>query len=232
MEGVYSVLLNPLEMAINCNDAQMLDSMAYIVMGSAATMSTNADGSVWLVNGAEIRLVSAEWIYVLSRVITGISAIPAAQRTPNMVAVTRTFVPVVAAHVNRWVFATPFYGLSGCPYTPGNGHSGYLAVLSTKTIGGVQSFCNGLIDTDLWIMGAGSELLRSAANDPSLVNLSALGVNKDSLAAYVRLSGNLLRARLIPTALTKPRNRSPPIAEARWIAAMLPPPLRLPSGIR
>ena len=204
MEGVYSVLLNPLEMAINCNDAQMLDSMSYIVMGSAATMSTNGDGRVWLTNGAEIRLVSAEWIYVLSRVITGISAIPAAQRTPNMLAVTQTFVPVVAAHVNRWVFAAPFYGMSGCPYIPGSGHSDYLAVLAAKTLGGAKSFCNGLIDTDLWIMGAGSELLRSAANDPALVRLAALGVNQDSLAGYVRQSGALLRARLIPTNLNKP----------------------------
>lgn len=208
MEGVYSVLLNPLEMAINCNNPQMLDSMAYIMMGSESTMSTTNNGRVWLENGAEIRLVSAEWIFLLSRVITGISATPVSQRTPNMVAVTQTFVPVVAAHINRWAFNTQWYGLSDCPYLPAYGHAGYVALLATKTIGGVKSFCNGLIGTDLLIMGAGSELLRSAANDRALVKLSALGVDEASLAAYVRASGALVRARLIPTALTRP-NGSP-----------------------
>lgn len=204
MEGMYSLLLNPLEMAIHCNDRPMLDTMSYIVLGSSATMSTTSEGRVWLDNGAEVRLISAEWIHVLSRVIDGISAVPPSQRTANMNAVTQTFVPVVAAHVNRWVFATPFWGMSGCPGLSATGHSGYVSLLATKTIGGVKSYCNGLIDTDLWIMVASSELLRAAANDSSLVPLGSLGISQQALAAYVRGSGDLLRARFIPTSLTKP----------------------------
>lgn len=203
MEGVYSVLLNPLEMAINCKDTQMLDSMAYVVLGSAGTLSNSPDGQVWLSGGNEIRLVSAEWVYVLARVIDGISAIPPAQRTANMNAVTQTFVPVVAAHTKRWVFETPFWTLSGCPSSYAPNHLQYLAVLQALPLGGGHSFCNGLIDTDLWIMAAGSELLRAAVNDASLVNLAALGINQSSLSNYARTSGDLLRARLVPTSLTR-----------------------------
>ena len=204
MESIYSVLLNPLEMAINCGDVQMLDTMAEIVGGSAATLSTTADGQVWLANGIELRLISAEWIYVLSRVIDGISAVPAAQRTAKMNSVTQTFVPIVAAHAKRWIFNAPSYGMSGCPYTAGSGHLEYLRILQGRSLGGVLSFCNGLTDADLWIMAAGSELLRAASNDPSLVNLAGLGISQADLVAYVRTTAELTRARLIPTSLTRP----------------------------
>ena len=204
MEETYSVLLSPLEMAVNCTDIAMMDDMSFIVLGSVSGLSGSSSGRVWLYNGAEARLVSAAWIQVLARLIDGISAVPASQRTQNMNAVTQTFVPVVASHLKRWVVDTTFYGLSGCPYIWANGHTAYLALLRTKTLGGAKSFCNAMINTDYLIMAGAAEFLIASRNDPGLVNLGSLGISQQTLATYVGTSADLVRSRLVPTPLNKP----------------------------
>ena len=200
---IASLLAPVVEAAANCADVLLLDRLASLFSLAPPSLGTDTDGRViWSQNGAELRLVSAEFLMLAGRVTEATLALPAWKRTPKMAAFVVQFLPILATHVDRWIRTARFGGADGCTRPRvAVGHRDYVALLRSRSMGTELSYCNSVDDVDLLIMGISAQLLRSLQADPLVADATRLGLDRTVLTAYVRESAELVRSRLSATSL-------------------------------
>ena len=198
-----SLIAPVVEMAANCADVELLDRLARALSDAPSSLSRDSDGRpIWSDNGAELRLVSAEFLMLSSRVVEAILALPVAKRTPNMVAYADSMLPIIAVHVDRWITKSKFGGWTGCTRPRvAVGHLDYVALLRSRSMGTELSYCNVVDDVDLLIMGTAAQLGRSSLNDSYVADLGKLGVDRTMLVTYLQNSADLIASRLVTTSL-------------------------------
>lgn len=198
-----SLITPVVEMAANCVDVELLDRLSELLVHAPESLSTDPDGRpIWSENGVELRLVSSEFLMVSSRVVEAILGLPAAKRTPKMLAYAGVMLPIIAVHVDRWINKATFVGHGGCSRPRvAVGHIDYIALLRSRSMGSELSYCNVVDDVDLLIMGTAAQLARSSANDPVAADLAKLGVDRSALVTYLQKSADLIGSRLVTTTL-------------------------------
>lgn len=204
-DEVAEFLAPLVEASANCVDVVLLDRLASLFALAPPSLEKDADGRVmWSKNGTEMRLVSAEFLMLASRIAEAILTLPPWKRTPTMSSFTDQFLPILAVHVDRWIRTARFDGFSGCTRPRvAVGHRDYVSLLRSRSMGSELSYCNAINDVDLLIMGVGAQLLRSMNNDPMVADSTRLGIDQKLLAMYVRESADLVRSRLSATSLRR-----------------------------
>jgi hypothetical protein len=145
----------------------------------------------------EIVLDSAQFVYVLSRTLAVIAATPAAARTDTMWRFAAVFGPVAAQDmVLRWVFGPGAFEVHawGCGNSdyPQN-HSTFIATKLARGFGPGPSYCNAVLDVDMWIITSAMELLAAHAADPAVV--AFYGDEAARLAGYTAVGYELVNSR-------------------------------------
>jgi|GEM_PF-2773598 len=153
----------------------------------------------------EIILHSSQFLYAVADAINAILDIDESGRTTNMNELITNYVPVLLNdHYKRWIFADQgIFQVKG--WSCDNGifnHYDFLEKKYHKEFGTLNpfSYCNAVLDTDMWIIAGVVEMLAAHNKDPQLVPLDA-GYEHD-LLDYVNLGYNLINSRITNSNLT------------------------------
>lgn len=129
--------------------------------------------------GRESILASSQFLYLVSDAITVITNIGQAERTSTMQEFVRKFIPILLDHYKRWIFDEigPFqvrgWGckVKGKYVTTGMNHFEFITKMLKRELGDCDSsgYCNGVTDTDMWIIAGVSNLLAASKKASQLV---------------------------------------------------------------
>ena len=200
------VLAPIIEMAVNCGDRVLLGRIADLLLPAEAKLVRAVDptsGTVqreWQANGQERRLDAAQFLNAVARVLSGIAAVPASERAPNLQQFAAVYPVAVAEHLKFWLFEAPYYNTTGCvPDVVSSGHGEYLRNMKNRSLGTGRSFCSSPADRDMLVTADAAELLRASSIDPVMVNLEALGLDATALVSYLNGAGGAYRSFFVPT---------------------------------
>jgi hypothetical protein len=160
----------------------------------------------------ELLLDSSQFAYPITRIVSFVSGLPPAQRTPPLVAFVKRWVPFLSTdHFARRVLGRPgepgIYQRAGW----GCGHGNFTLLQHLENVSAekygtsalpaasAKSYCNTLTDEDLWNIAGVAELLMAAKADPVLVNVPAATLT--GLTRFFRLGDSLMARRTKATAL-------------------------------
>ena len=198
----YTIAL--LRYAIWAEDDVLLDELCALYLKPYVYYDTDRWNTVEK-GGDEERLWSSQFLYPVMVAINGILDIPSGDRTTNMNNMITTYVPVVRDdHADRWirgtaVFTSPWPG--DCDGAlPVADHHERLTNLLNKSYQTTYTYCNAVIDTDMWIIAMTAELLKANNKDATLVPISA-GLKTD-LLSYMTTASDLLEDRMTASSLT------------------------------
>lgn len=161
----------------------------------------------------ESTLNSSQFLYLISHAIHSFVSLPETDLSANMRELITRYTPVAQAHYQRWIFASNgsndlndavgvFQVVSwGCSLGRFN-HKEFLEKKLNREFGDVTplSYCNILMDSDMWIFTGAVELLAARKKKPALF-LMTDQQEKDYLA-YFATAGRLLEDRLVRTSVT------------------------------
>ena len=157
--------------------------------------------------GAEVTLVSSQWLYFVSNLVNRILDLPVGERTANMNALLTQFVPVILTdHYQRWVFAGQgIFQVKGWGGEAGiYNHYDFIGNKLNRFFGSTQddpvSYLNAVTDTDMWISAGVVEMLSAHEKDATLVPLAAQ--QRTDFLAYVARMAAYVEDRLSDKALT------------------------------
>lgn len=192
-----TVTNNLLDMAIKCHRTDYIDKLASIYLiaydylydytvvngkqvkyadGHREWHCTTSNCVNWATNPyKENAIVSSQYIYLISRTINAIAHLPAAERTANMKSfVSKYFTVVHKDHLNRWIWATPSFTGFGAPCNDNKlqTHLERMTSLNNWSYSKAKSYCNAVLDKDLWILASAVEISEASATDPKLVAIS------------------------------------------------------------
>ena len=201
------LLLAPIvEMADDCGDRALLGRLADVLLPAEAGLVRALDPIAgteqrqWQVNGRESRLNSAQFLHVVGRILSGIAAIPAAERTPTMQQFATLYSRVLGEHLKFWLFEAPYFNPTGCsPDVASRGHREYLSNQRNRSLGSGRSYCSSPADRDLLMTADAAELLRAASIDPVMVGLDGLGIDPAALVAYLNDAADAYRSFFVAT---------------------------------
>ncbi|HBE44892.1 MAG TPA: hypothetical protein DDW17_05410 [Deltaproteobacteria bacterium] len=159
--------------------------------------------------GQETILVSSQFLYVLSEMVSIIVEIKKENRTPIMREALNKFVPLLLEHYNRWIFNTPGpfqvrgWGckLGGKYAKTGMNHMEFIEKKLNRELGDSKSpsYCNAVTDTDMWIIAGVTNVLAVYKKERALVPITPEEYKK--LLAYVKTGVKLLESRFSYTEL-------------------------------
>ena len=133
---------------------------------------------------AECILCNSQFLHPAARLVHLIAELPAGQRTPDEVAFVHDYMPLlVKEHLIRIGYETHF------PYDVKGAQDDHLIALWQSALAGHAKY--RYLDRDLWLIGAGAELLEAHRLDPNLVNLQG---EDDRLRRLVTVGVKLLAA--------------------------------------
>ena len=164
------------------------------------TFQLDPPARMWLTgDGQEIILISSQFLYLVARAIDLFLDIEPANRTQNMNDLIALYSPVIVNdHYWRWIYydegAFQVQGW-GCSYGRYN-HYQFLQKKFNREFGGSNalSYCNAVVDTDMWILAGLVEMLAANGKDPQLVPID--DEKKQRFLDYVSLGCDLLNSRL------------------------------------
>lgn len=156
--------------------------------------------------------VSAQFLFLVSEAFAIVTRMEETARTPSpsILAFIRKFTPVLLDHYKRWLFNKPgpFQVRGwGCKvngkYVPGGmNHSELIVKKLNRKLGDEKSpsYCNAVIDSDMFIIAGVSNLLAAHKLNNHLVSI--LPQDYDKLNAYVEAGVALLQSRISHTKQT------------------------------
>jgi hypothetical protein len=164
--------------------------------------------------GQEVVLHSSQFAYALSRTMGAIAALSPTKRTARLRAFAEAwFRAILEDHYRRWVLGRP--GEPGVFQVRGWGcnvgtfthrehvdnllHHRYGTSAFPNASFEPTSYCNAVVDTDMWIAAGVAELLAANAHAPDMFPIDA-GLRAE-LLAYVRRACELFASRTQATAL-------------------------------
>lgn len=154
--------------------------------------------------GSESLLHSSQFIYLLSRTVKEIAALPEAQRTSKMRQFVSSYAHIVRDHLSHWLFSQQgMFQVKGWGCAPGLfNHMAFLDKKARREFGTSKSYCNAVTDIDLWLIASTAEFLGAARLSPQAVPLSM--AQWLSFSAYLKNAAPLVKARLTSTKLRRP----------------------------
>ena len=170
-----------------------------------STHKLSRTSRMWLDSGGyESILVSSQFLYLISDALKIIAKIPAAQRTKNMCRFLTTYPAILLDHYDRWIFATPGpfqvrgWGckVNGRYVETGMNHARFVKKKLQRSLGDGRSpsYCNGVTDTDMWIIAGAANLL--AATQDALPGNIFPPEKRNQYKKYVRTGAQLLQSRI------------------------------------
>jgi hypothetical protein len=162
--------------------------------------------------GDEDTLWSAQYGFNMTVAINAILDIPPGDRTTNMNNFLTTYVPVMLTdHLDRWINGPAEFNTNwpGSCDLPGGliTHKARLTALLNQSYPNNFSYCNAVIDTDMWMIACAAELLVANDKDPVAVPMDV--PFKAGVVDYVDVGTDLLESRLTTSDLTDFDRRSP-----------------------
>lgn len=172
--------------ATNTENYELLDDIAKVYLEAAdklnAMDSTNTAARAWLANGKESILTSAQFLNAASKMINRITMMPkeAVQECPHLSSFIEVYAPIVISHYQRWVFEEEAFTVSpwGCSKQRMN-HYELVKAKINQELGDRVSYCNVVLDVDLWIISGVLEIIAAKSRYPDRIGLS-----DDQLASF------------------------------------------------
>jgi hypothetical protein len=120
-------------------------------------LGTDSEG----VSGTESTLNVSQFLFLISSSIASIQTLP--DRTPAMERLVETYWPVLIEHYRRWIFDKPGpFQVRGWGCADGNfNHSEFVDAKLARSLGDSKSYCNAVLDRDMWIISGVAEALAS-----------------------------------------------------------------------
>jgi hypothetical protein len=218
---VQEVTANALKAAENCRDIGMIDTLATLYAIPFGHLQADRNGDmVWLANADdatgmqklnyEVVLDSSQFIYATAKLINIIAHTDYSLWTPAM----KTFISQapeqqLIAHLDRWLNKKSMWIWPECGFSQPNSlfeytFPEYVQRKSTQSLGiasSAPSYCNMVLEPELWVAAAGTELL-DAKQTISTISIS--GTLQSQLASYVRSSTALFESRVSTVLSTSP----------------------------
>ena len=157
--------------------------------------------------GLETVLDAAQFDFLAARLVHSIVSLPSESQSPKMLEVVQKYAPfLLQDQYERWIFRTP--GVPGGWQVRGWGcndgtfsHEEHLSHILARHYGTshfspflFRSYCNALLDKDLWIITGVIELLEANTKNPVLVPVDP--VLKAKLVSYLQLGARVVRSRI------------------------------------
>jgi hypothetical protein len=122
----------------------------------------------------EVGLSSAQFVYAVSRLVAILASLPSKDQLPSDATFIGNVLPIVRdSHLSRWIFSTTDRKYSvnawGCAnngvrVTSAFNHREFVDAKLARTLGNNLSYCNVVLDHDLWIASSVLELLSVAGS--------------------------------------------------------------------
>ncbi len=208
----------PGDESIKLQDVSFLPSSGVVMVEEEVIFYRDRDSSNNLLLGVNVRehhpagatvyqlsesvLNSAQFIYLLARVLSTISSLPPSQRSANMTAFLTCFTPIVSDHLYRWQYYQSIKWWSNS-FISSCSHYRRLNILYSGRYGSrsLSLKHKRVADYDLWIIASTAELLGSAFNDSFVrqyLDKKAPGVSSSYLylmKRYLKLGIRLVKQR-------------------------------------
>ncbi len=169
-----------------------------------SALSLSPPAKMWQQNsGIESKLDVSQFLIAISQTLNFILEVDENQRSANMQVFLQQYPAIVLSHYNRWVFDDPSFQLRGWACIEGvRNHYDRVEKLLAKgyDVMNDYSYCNGVFDTDMFIIAGVGELLAANKKQPLLVPLTTNEITR--FQDYAALGSAMLESRITEVALT------------------------------
>ena len=199
---------NLLEMAVSCADTATIQKLVDMYLLAYPHLKSTSQGyKAWLCDSSacgiyngqpiEYTLASTQFTYLLSRTANILAGLPTSSLSSSMREFLQKYPPVIANdHLHKWIADTTVFSQCG---VRDNNHRQLVEKLINRVFPTSPTYCNFVLDRDMWIIAAAAELL-AADNRSSLITLTSAQTRE--LRDHVALGTRLIQSRLTETSLT------------------------------